>query len=142
MANDEAAWARAYRVHGIAPKTIANPAAFPGGSPVRDQRYFDVEQRPIPEWMTPDPAQQPGGPPLPQPSLQIFPPWERPPKGAQLFGPLNDTINAVGAVKLPAGAGSSITIPGVSYLTPNMMISVVRLVTIYVINPTTAFNAT
>lgn len=136
--NDEAAWARALRNNGVAPKTIANPAAFPGGDPGH-QRYFDEEQPPRPEWMTPDVAMQPGGPPQPQPSLQIHPPWEFPPQGAQLFNPFQDT-GSLGLPQLPAGAGSSITIPALNYLTPNMMISVVRLFTIYVLNPDATFN--
>jgi hypothetical protein len=150
VANDEALWARQLARAGIlgAARTIANPQGFPGGGPgggadsPGDQRYFNETQPPQPQWMTEDPGQAPGGPPQPTPSLQIHPPWEYPPQGAQLFGVLADTVNAPGAVELPAGAGSQITIPGVSYLTPNMMFSVVRLVTIYVLNATSAFNAT
>jgi hypothetical protein len=138
---DEAAWARALKTTGVAPHTIANPSGFPGGSPggSDNHRYYNEEQPPQPGWMTPDPSQQPGGAPTPQPALQIFPPWYQPPPGAQLFGPQTDTLSA-GVPQLPAGAGSEITIPGLSYLTPNAMISVVRLVTIFVANPDATFN--
>lgn len=124
------------------PRTIANPSGFPGGSPgggQNDHRYWSENQPPRPDWYTADPSQQPGGAPQPQPSLQIHPPWEFPPSGSQIFQPATDTTSA-GVAQLAAGVGATITIPGLSYLTPNAMISVVRTVSIFVNGPTTAFN--
>jgi hypothetical protein len=135
---DRLAQANANQQGPVTDRTIANPSAFVGGSPGY-HRYWSEEQPPIPANFTPDPGSQPGGPPAPQPSLQVFPPWERPPKGAQLFQPAADTTSA-GVAQLPAGAGAQITIPGLSYSAPSAMISVVKVVQIFVNNPDTTFN--
>lgn len=141
--NDEQDWATALAVANanqrgpVVTRTIDNPSGFP--SAAGHDRYWNENQPPQPDNFTPDPSMQPGGPPQPQPSLQVHPPWEFPPSGAQLFQPAADTTSA-GVAQLPAGAGNQITIPGLSYTTPSTMISVVRTVQIFVNNPDTTFN--
>jgi hypothetical protein len=124
----------------FAPKTIENPVGMPEHVQGASGRYDQVN--PAINYPAYTPAPGVSSPVIqPTPSLQVFPAWERPPKGSQLFNAPNRKLGAMTGT-LAAGAGSTLALASLSYASPNNYISVVRTISAFINNPDAANDIT
>lgn len=114
-------------------KTIDNPVGMPEHVHAASGRYDQVNPALNYDAYTPSPGVSS---PLiqPTPSIQIFPAWERPPKGAQNFAAPNRTLGAITGT-LAAGAGSQLALASLVYGSPANYITVVRTVSVFINAP-------
>jgi hypothetical protein len=117
----------------FAPKTIDNPVGMPEHVHAASGRYDQVNPALNYDAYTPAPGVSS---PIvqPAPSIQIFPAWERPPKGSQLFSAPNRSLGAMTGT-LAAGAGSQLALASLVYGSPSNYITVIRTVSAFINAP-------